>query len=85
MALQSLLEPLLQVAADRGHYWCSPCEVGCSTSAEMEEHLWGDDHREVEAAVNRSVAVVVSRRTALHCRAPRWGTTLLAMGLSHTF
>lgn len=52
-----------------GQYWCSPCEVGAASSLDMEAHLWGEDHREVEAAVNRSVAVVVSRRTALRCTA----------------
>lgn len=58
-----------QAARNDGQYWCSPCEVGAASSLDMQAHLWGEDHREVEAAVNRSVAVVVSRRTALRCKA----------------
>ncbi|KAE8736618.1 hypothetical protein FOCC_FOCC017927 [Frankliniella occidentalis] len=58
-----------KVSSESGQYWCSPCEVGCFTTDEMENHLWCDAHREVEAAVNRSVAVVVTRRTSLRCKA----------------
>lgn len=50
-----------------GIFWCSFCKFECETSQEMLEHLTGSDHSEVIAVINRSMPIMIRKKTVLKC------------------
>ncbi|GBP38773.1 Zinc finger protein 629 [Eumeta japonica] len=56
-----------RMAAIEGRYWCSFCKFECEQSEEMLEHLTSSDHNEVVAAVNRSMPIIIRKKTILKC------------------
>ncbi|KAI8434662.1 hypothetical protein MSG28_003195 [Choristoneura fumiferana] len=50
-----------------GRYWCSFCKFECDTSVEMLLHLTGPDHSEVVAVINRSMPIIIRKRSILKC------------------
>ncbi|KAL0894299.1 hypothetical protein ABMA27_014297 [Loxostege sticticalis] len=50
-----------------GRYWCSFCKYECNTSQGMLEHMSGSDHSEVVAVINRSMPIIIRRRTIFKC------------------
>ncbi|VVC98674.1 unnamed protein product [Leptidea sinapis] len=50
-----------------GLYWCSFCKFECSASQEMLEHLSSLDHSEVVAVINRSMPILIRKKTIIRC------------------
>lgn len=50
-----------------GMFWCSFCKFECETSQEMYLHIAGDDHNEVVAVINRSMPIVIRKKTIFKC------------------
>lgn len=50
-----------------GHFWCSFCKFECEDNNQMRRHLTGEDHQEVVLAINRSVPIIIRKRTIIKC------------------
>ncbi|KAJ2953048.1 hypothetical protein O0L34_g7439 [Tuta absoluta] len=50
-----------------GRYWCSFCKFECDTSQEMLQHLNSSDHTEVVAAINRSMPIIIRKKSVMRC------------------
>jgi hypothetical protein len=50
-----------------GRYWCSFCKYECESSEDMRCHIEGPVHRELVSVINRSVPIVIRKRTVLSC------------------
>lgn len=50
-----------------GRYWCSFCKFECDSSQEMVNHISGPEHSEVVAVVNRSMPIIMRKKTVLRC------------------
>ncbi|KDR13417.1 hypothetical protein L798_12492 [Zootermopsis nevadensis] len=50
-----------------GRYWCSFCKYECESSVDMKCHIEGPVHQELVAVINRSVPIVIRKRTVLSC------------------
>ncbi|CAH0748573.1 unnamed protein product [Diatraea saccharalis] len=50
-----------------GRHWCSFCKYECNTSQEMLQHMSGSDHSEVVAVINRSMPIIIRKKTVLSC------------------
>ncbi|KAJ8725959.1 hypothetical protein PYW08_004142 [Mythimna loreyi] len=58
-----------KLALIEGRLWCSFCKFECETSQEMLEHLSSSDHSEVVAVINRSMPIIIRKKTVLKCDA----------------
>ncbi|KAM3961302.1 LOW QUALITY PROTEIN: uncharacterized protein ACR2FA_004639 [Aphomia sociella] len=54
-------------AATDGRYWCSFCKYECDTSQEMLQHMSSLEHGEVVAVINRSMPIVIRKKSVLKC------------------
>ncbi|XP_014365261.2 zinc finger protein 184 isoform X2 [Papilio machaon] len=50
-----------------GRYWCSFCKFECDTSNTMASHISGPEHSEVVAVVNRSMPIILRKKTIFTC------------------
>ncbi|CAB3221287.1 unnamed protein product [Arctia plantaginis] len=50
-----------------GKCWCSFCKFECETSQEMMEHMTSSDHSEVVAVINRSMPIIIRKKSVLKC------------------
>ncbi|XP_049867436.1 zinc finger protein 43 [Pectinophora gossypiella] len=50
-----------------GRYWCSFCKFECETSNEMLQHLSGSEHSEVIAVINRSMPIIIRKKSIIRC------------------
>lgn len=50
-----------------GNFWCSFCKFECETSQDMLQHMSGSDHSEVVAVINRSMPIIIRRKTTFKC------------------
>ncbi|CAH2072971.1 unnamed protein product, partial [Iphiclides podalirius] len=50
-----------------GRFWCSFCKFECDSSQEMIDHITGPEHSEVVAVVNRSMPIILRKKTVLRC------------------
>lgn len=50
-----------------GRFWCSFCKFECEDNNQMRRHLTADDHQEVVLAINRSVPIIIRKRTIIKC------------------
>ncbi|XP_075992880.1 uncharacterized protein LOC142987826 [Anticarsia gemmatalis] len=50
-----------------GRLWCSFCKFECETSQEMLQHLSSSDHSEVVAVINRSMPIIIRKKTIFSC------------------
>lgn len=50
-----------------GRYWCSFCKFDCETSQEMLNHMSSSEHSEVVAVINRSMPIIIRKKTILRC------------------
>ncbi|XP_072943469.1 uncharacterized protein [Epargyreus clarus] len=50
-----------------GRYWCSFCKYECDTSHEMLDHLSSSEHSEVIAVINRSMPIIIRKKSILRC------------------
>ncbi|RVE51559.1 hypothetical protein evm_003829 [Chilo suppressalis] len=50
-----------------GRHWCSFCKYECNTSQEMLQHMSGPDHSEVVAVINRSMPIIIRKKTIFTC------------------
>lgn len=60
-------EHLETVASIEGNYWCSFCKFECRNSDDMLQHMSSSDHSEVVAVINRSMPIVIRKKTTFHC------------------
>lgn len=51
-----------------GRFWCSFCKFECEDTNQMRRHLTGEDHQEVTMAINRSVPIIIRKRTIIKCQ-----------------
>lgn len=56
-----------KVSSIDGRYWCSFCKFECETSQEMLLHLSSSDHSEVVAVINRSMPIIIRKKTVIKC------------------
>jgi hypothetical protein len=56
-----------KIASIDGRFWCSFCKFDCDTSEEMLQHMTGSDHSEVVAVINRSMPIIIRKRTIIGC------------------
>lgn len=56
-----------RLEAMEGKCWCSFCKFECDTSQEMMEHMTSSDHSEVVAVINRSMPIIIRKKTILKC------------------
>ena len=56
-----------------GDFWCWPCDITQPSSLELLAHLSSPEHLEVEAALNRTLPVIVRKRRDQHCMHPGCG------------
>ncbi|XP_045785022.1 zinc finger protein Xfin [Maniola jurtina] len=57
----------LTVSTIDGRYWCSFCKFECETSQEMLNHMSSSEHSEVVAVINRSMPIIIRKKTVLSC------------------
>ena len=50
-----------------GRYWCSFCKSECDTSQDMLNHMSSSEHSEVVAVINRSMPIIIRKKTVLRC------------------
>lgn len=50
-----------------GRFWCSFCKFECEGSDQMHRHLEAVDHQDVVRAINRSVPIIIRKRTVIAC------------------
>lgn len=50
-----------------GRFWCSFCKFECEDNNQMRRHLTAEDHQEVVLAINRSVPIIIRKRTIIKC------------------
>ncbi|XP_061711654.1 zinc finger protein Xfin [Cydia pomonella] len=50
-----------------GRHWCSFCKFECETSMDMLLHLSSTDHSEVVAVINRSMPIIIRKKSILKC------------------
>lgn len=50
-----------------GRCWCSFCKFECETSQEMLQHMSSSDHSEVVAVINRSMPIIIRKKTIFKC------------------
>ncbi|XP_047527768.1 zinc finger protein Xfin-like [Vanessa atalanta] len=50
-----------------GRFWCSFCKFECDTSQEMLNHMSSSEHSEVVAVINRSMPIIIRKKTILRC------------------
>ncbi|XP_047988502.1 zinc finger protein Xfin [Leguminivora glycinivorella] len=50
-----------------GRHWCSFCKFECETSMDMLLHLSGAEHSEVVAVINRSMPIIIRKKSILKC------------------
>ncbi|XP_041977430.1 zinc finger protein 28 [Aricia agestis] len=55
------------VNAMEGRYWCSFCKFECDLSDLMLNHLTSSEHGDVVAAVNRSMPIIIRKKTIFQC------------------
>lgn len=60
-------EHKLKMMSIDGRYWCSFCKFECETSSEMLLHMSSSDHSEVVAVINRSMPIIIRKKTVLMC------------------
>lgn len=51
-----------------GRFWCNFCKFECEDNNQMRRHLVETDHQEVVRAINRSVPIIIRKRTILSCQ-----------------
>ncbi|CAH0722060.1 unnamed protein product, partial [Brenthis ino] len=56
-----------KVSSMDGRYWCSFCKFECDTSQEMMNHMSSSEHSEVVAVINRSMPIIIRKKTVLRC------------------
>lgn len=56
-----------EVSSFEGRLWCSFCKFECQESQEMLQHLSSSDHSEVVAVINRSMPIIIRKKTILKC------------------
>ncbi|KAG6463623.1 hypothetical protein O3G_MSEX013976 [Manduca sexta] len=50
-----------------GRFWCSFCKFECDSSQEMLQHISSSDHSEVIAVINRSMPIIIRKKTIIKC------------------
>ncbi|XP_068629882.1 oocyte zinc finger protein XlCOF7.1-like [Battus philenor] len=50
-----------------GRFWCSFCKYECESSDAMVSHISGPEHSEVVAVVNRSMPIILRKKTIFTC------------------
>ncbi|CAH2085992.1 unnamed protein product [Euphydryas editha] len=50
-----------------GRYWCSFCKFECETSQDMLNHMSSSEHSEVVAVINRSMPIIMRKKTIFRC------------------
>lgn len=50
-----------------GRCWCSFCKFECDTTQEMLDHLSSSEHTEVVAVINRSMPIIIRKKTIIRC------------------
>lgn len=50
-----------------GRFWCSFCKFEIADSQLFYEHLIGRDHLEVVAAINRSMPIIIRKKSVISC------------------
>ncbi|XP_052750855.1 zinc finger protein 28-like [Galleria mellonella] len=60
-------EHVQKMAQTEGRYWCSFCKYECETSEEMSEHMSSLEHSEVVAVINRSMPIIIRKKSVLRC------------------
>lgn len=53
--------------SSHGRFWCSFCKFHCEDNNQMRRHLVNEDHQEVISAINRSVPIIIRKRTIIQC------------------
>lgn len=53
--------------SSHGRFWCSFCKFHCEDNNQMRRHLVNEDHQEVILAINRSVPIVIRKRSIIQC------------------
>lgn len=61
------LEHFERCRPSSSRFWCSFCKFECDGGFEMRAHLVSAEHLEVVLAINRSVPIIIRRRTAIAC------------------
>ncbi|XP_038215252.1 zinc finger Y-chromosomal protein 1-like [Zerene cesonia] len=56
-----------KVASMSGRFWCSFCKFECDTSQEMRDHLSSSEHTEVVAVINRSMPIIIRKKSIIKC------------------
>lgn len=57
----------LDVTDGPGRFWCNFCKFECEDNNQMRRHLAEIDHQEVVRAINRSVPIIIRKRTIIAC------------------
>ncbi|XP_022124292.2 zinc finger protein 90 [Pieris rapae] len=55
------------VESMNGRFWCSFCKFECEASQEMLDHLSSSEHTEVVAVINRSMPIIIRKKTVIKC------------------
>lgn len=58
-----------RLASIEGRLWCSFCKFDCETSEDMLKHMSSSGHSEVVAVINRSMPIIIRKKTVLKCDA----------------
>ncbi|XP_022819855.1 zinc finger protein 433 [Spodoptera litura] len=58
-----------KLASIEGRLWCSFCKFECESSQEMLQHMSSSDHSEVVAVINRSMPIIIRKKTLFKCDA----------------
>lgn len=56
-----------RLASMDGRLWCSFCKFECETSQDMLQHMSSSEHAEVIAVLNRSMPIIIRKRTIIKC------------------
>ncbi|XP_013195438.1 zinc finger protein Xfin [Amyelois transitella] len=56
-----------KMANTDGRFWCSFCKFECDDSGGMLQHMSGSEHSEVVAVINRSMPIIIRKKTILKC------------------
>ncbi|XP_011557313.3 zinc finger protein 184 [Plutella xylostella] len=57
-----------KISSLEGKYWCSFCKFECDSSGDMLQHLSSPDHNDVVAVVNRSMPIIIRKRSVFKCK-----------------
>ncbi|KAJ6633427.1 Zinc finger protein [Pseudolycoriella hygida] len=60
-------EHVNMVESSPGRFWCNFCKFHCEDNNQMRRHLVNEDHQEVISAINRSVPIIIRKRTIIQC------------------